>query len=100
MLGFRLDDPVFDVFLNAKKLASAYNVKLLRVKARSHEYYGVFLGTELRSWTDFLGPAFSVLTSGKADFEVKGNLTARFLFWKKSLPVRVKERVSIKELMK
>lgn len=100
MLGFRVDDPVFDVFLNSKKLASAYNGKPIRVKARSHEYYGVFLGTELRSWVDFLGPAITVLTSGKAEFEVKGDLTARFLFWKKSLPVSVKESVSIKELLK
>jgi hypothetical protein len=60
----------------------------------------VFLGTGLRSRVDFLGPAITLPASGKAGFEVKGDLTARFLFWKKSLPFCVKESVSIKELLK
>ncbi len=98
-LGFRVDDPVFEVFLNSKKIAAAYNGRPIRVKARSHEYYGIFLATPLRSWTDFLGPAFSILTTGRATFEVKGDLTARFLFWKKVLPVRVKEEISAKDLL-
>lgn len=98
-LGFRVDDPVFEVFLNAKKVAAAYNGKPIRVKARSHDYYGIFLSTPLRSWTDFLGPALSIITTGKATFEIKGDLTARFLFWKKMLPVRVKEEISLKDLL-
>jgi LEA14-like dessication related protein len=98
-LGFRVDDPVFEVFLNAKKVAAAYNGKPIRVKARSHDYYGIFLSTPLRSWTDFLGPALSIITTGKATFEIKGYLTARFLFWKKMLPVRIKEEISVKDLL-
>lgn len=99
-IGFRVNDPVFEVFLNSKKIGTAYSGKKLRVKARSNEYYGVYLGTDIKSWGDALGPLLSILTTGKIQFEVKGDLTARFLFWKRSLDVNVSENVSLTDLLK
>lgn len=99
-LGFKVNDPVFEVFLNSKRIGSAFNGKPLRIKARSNNYYGIYLGTDIKSWKDALGPLLSILVTGKIQFEVKGDLTARFLFWKKTLPVRVSEEVGINELLK
>lgn len=99
-LGFRVNDPVFEVFLNAKKIGTAYSGKKLRIKARSNDYYGVYLGTDIKSWGDALGPLLSILTTGKIQLEVKGDLTARFLFWKRSLDVNVSENVSLTDLLK
>lgn len=99
-LGFRVNDPVFEVWLNSKKLGTAYSGKKIRVKARSNDYYGLYLGTDIKSWTDALGPLLSIFTTGKINFEIKGDLTARFLFWKRSLNVGVSENVSLNELLK
>lgn len=99
-IGFRVNDPMFEVFLNSKKIGTAYSGKKLRVKARSNDYYGVYLGTDIKSWKDALGPLLSILSTGKIQFEVKGDLTARFLFWKRSLDVNVSENVSLTDLLK
>lgn len=99
-IGFRVNDPMFEVFLNSKKIGTAYSGAKLRVKARSNDYYGVYLGTDIKSWGDALGPLLSILTTGKIQFEVKGDLTARFLFWKRSLDVNISENVGLTDLLK
>lgn len=99
-IGFKVQDPVFEVFLNSKRLGSGYSGKTIRVKARSEDFHGVYLATDIRSWKDVLGPITSILSTGKIKFEVKGDLTARVLFWKKTLVVKVSEDVNLLDLLK
>lgn len=99
-IGFKVQDPVFEVFLNSKRLGSGYSGKPIRVKARSEDFHGVYLGTDIKSWKDILGPITSILSTGKINFEVKGDLTARVLFWKKTITIRISEDVNLLELLK
>lgn len=99
-IGFKVTDPVFEVFLNSAKLGSAYSGKVIRVKARSDDYHEVFLGTDIHSLGQVLTPLLSILNTGKIQFEVKGDMTARVLFWKRTIHVGVSEYVNIGDLLK
>ena len=99
-IGFKVTDPVFEIFLNSKRLGSGYSGEVIKVKARSEDFHGVYLATDIRSWKDALGPLLSILSTGKINFEIKGDLTAKVLFWKKTVKVEVSENVNILDLLK
>lgn len=99
-IGFKIKDPVFEVFLNSKRLGKGYSGKTIRVKARSEDFYGVYLSTDIKTWKDALGPLLSILSTGKINLEVKGDMTARVLFWKKTFVVEISENVNLSDLLK
>lgn len=100
IIGFKITDPVFEIFLNNKRLGSGYSGKTIRVKAKSNDYHGVYIATDIRSWKDAIAPLLSILSTGKINFDVKGDMTARVLFWKKTLKVEVSEKVALNDLLK
>lgn len=99
-IGFKINDPVFEILLNKHRLGSGYSGKTIRVKAHSNDYHGLYISTDIRSWKDAIAPLMSVLLSGKINFQITGDMTARVLFWKKTFKLDVSENVSLNDLMK
>lgn len=99
-VGFRVSDPAFEVFLNGTRIGIAQSDKKIRIKARSNDYHTIYLGTDIRSLSGALAPLLSVLSSGKIQFEAKGQLKARCLGQKRVMGIGVSENLNLEDIIK
>lgn len=99
-IGFRVSDPVFEVFLNSSRIAAGYSGKPVKVKARSSDFHTVYLSTDIKNIKDALGPLMSIISTGKINVKVQGDLTARVFLFKKTLRVDVSENLNVLDLLK